>query len=248
MNNCLKIKDNIIHNQANEYKVGQGNPQKNKKNVSMKALKQEEPKIPWEDSNSNWLSKKSHPERSDEKDSVNCLTQKSVGLKKELSEYTCSDIPQLLSGDDLFSALKPSQSFSNSNLGHLRHSLDSDRLPVLKTLWSSSYSESFPAIPNTTTCSFHPSTLPDISFEAYSKTSTSSKGNSEISSDSTPSNLNSTPTFSRYSWGCNRDRVAPTASDIKGHVIRVICDIKGWGWSGLMGNAGWWPWSWTSIV
>ena len=26
---------------------------------------------------------------------MNCLTQKSVGLKKELSEYTCSDIPQL---------------------------------------------------------------------------------------------------------------------------------------------------------
>ena len=51
MNNCLKIKDNIIHNQANKYKVGEGNPQKNKKNVSMKALKQEEPKIPQEDSN-----------------------------------------------------------------------------------------------------------------------------------------------------------------------------------------------------
>ena len=26
---------------------------------------------------------------------MNCLTQKSVGLKKELSKYTCSDIPQL---------------------------------------------------------------------------------------------------------------------------------------------------------
>ena len=43
MNNCLRIKDKIVHNQANEYKVGEGNPQKNKKNVSMKALKQEEP-------------------------------------------------------------------------------------------------------------------------------------------------------------------------------------------------------------
>ena len=51
VNNCLKIKDKIIHNQANEYKVGEGNPQKNKKNISMKALKQEEPKIPQEDSN-----------------------------------------------------------------------------------------------------------------------------------------------------------------------------------------------------
>ena len=46
MNNCLKIKDDIICNQANKYKVGEGNPQKNKKNVSMKALKQEELKIP----------------------------------------------------------------------------------------------------------------------------------------------------------------------------------------------------------
>ena len=46
MNNCLRIKDKIIHNQANKYKVGEGNPQKNKKNVSMKALKHEEPKVP----------------------------------------------------------------------------------------------------------------------------------------------------------------------------------------------------------
>ena len=59
----------------------------------MKALKQEEPKIPHKDSR--WLSKKSHPRRSDKKDSVNCLTQESVGLKKSLNEYTHSDIPQL---------------------------------------------------------------------------------------------------------------------------------------------------------
>ena len=50
INDCLKVKDKIIHNQANKYKVGEGNPQKNKKNVSMKALKQEEPKIPHKDS------------------------------------------------------------------------------------------------------------------------------------------------------------------------------------------------------
>ena len=50
MNNCLRVKNKIVHNQANKYKVGEGNPQKNKKNVSMKALKQEEPKIPHEDS------------------------------------------------------------------------------------------------------------------------------------------------------------------------------------------------------
>ena len=50
INNCLRLKDKIIHNQANEYKVREGNPQKNKKNVSMKALKQEEPKVPHKDS------------------------------------------------------------------------------------------------------------------------------------------------------------------------------------------------------
>ena len=50
VNDWLRIEDKIICNQANEYKVGKGNPQKNKKNISMKALKQEEPKIPCEDS------------------------------------------------------------------------------------------------------------------------------------------------------------------------------------------------------
>ena len=33
------------------YFITTGNPQKNKKNIAMKALKQEEPKIPQEDSN-----------------------------------------------------------------------------------------------------------------------------------------------------------------------------------------------------
>ena len=50
MNNCLRLKDKIVCNQANKYKVGEGNPQKNKKNISMKALKQEEPTIPHKDS------------------------------------------------------------------------------------------------------------------------------------------------------------------------------------------------------
>ena len=50
VNNCLRLKDKIFHNQANEYKVGEGNPQKSKKNVSMKALKQEKPKIPHKES------------------------------------------------------------------------------------------------------------------------------------------------------------------------------------------------------
>ena len=93
INNCLRIKEKIVHNQANKYKVGEGNPQKTKKKVSMKALKQEEPKIPHKDSE--WLSKKSHPRRSDKRDSANCLTQETVGLKKSLNKYTWSDIPQL---------------------------------------------------------------------------------------------------------------------------------------------------------
>ena len=109
--------------------------------------------------------------------------------------------------------------FPTPTLGHLRHSLDSNCLSVPETLQSSSYSESLLAIPNTTTCSFYPSTSPDISSEACSKTSTST--------NSAPSNPNSTPMSSRYSWGCNGDRAAPMASDIKGHVIRVMCNIKG---------------------
>ena len=87
------MKDKIVRNQANEYKVGEGNPQKIKKSVSMKVLKQEEPTIPHKDSE--WLSKESDPIGNDKKDSANCQTQKSVGLKKNLNEYTCSDIPQL---------------------------------------------------------------------------------------------------------------------------------------------------------
>ena len=50
VNNCLRLKDTIVCNQANEYKVGEGNLQKNKKSVSMKALKQEESTSPHRDS------------------------------------------------------------------------------------------------------------------------------------------------------------------------------------------------------
>ena len=50
INNGLRMKDKIICNQANKYKVGEGNPQKIKKSVSMKVLKQEEPTIPHKDS------------------------------------------------------------------------------------------------------------------------------------------------------------------------------------------------------
>ena len=53
VNNCLRLKDKIVCNQAIEYKVGEGNPQKNTKSTksfSMKALKQEEQTIPHGDS------------------------------------------------------------------------------------------------------------------------------------------------------------------------------------------------------
>ena len=93
MNHCLRLKDKIISNQANEYKVGEGKPQKNMKSVSMKALKQEEQTIPHGDSE--WLSKKSDPRRNDKKDSANCRTQQPMGLMKNLNEYKHSDIPQL---------------------------------------------------------------------------------------------------------------------------------------------------------
>ena len=49
LNNCLRIKDKIVYNQANKYKVGEGNSQKNEKNISMKASKHEEPKSPCEE-------------------------------------------------------------------------------------------------------------------------------------------------------------------------------------------------------
>ena len=52
-----------------------------------------------------------------------------------------------VSGDDLFSALKTSPSFSNSDLGHLRHPLDSDHFQVPETLRSTSYSKPFQQSP-----------------------------------------------------------------------------------------------------
>ena len=84
--------------------------------------------------------------------------------------FLLSTVRALLSGDDLFSVPKASQSFSNSNLRHLWHSSDSNCLPVPEMLQSSSYSEPLPAVPNTTTCSFHPSTSPDISSKGCSET------------------------------------------------------------------------------
>ena len=142
-----------------------------------------------------------------------------------------------MSGDNLFSAPKASWSFSNSDLGHLWHSLDSDHLPVPETLQTTSYPKPLLAVPNTIICSFHPNTSPDTPSEGCSETSASSEGNLETSSNSAPSNMNSAPMFSRYSQSCSGDGVAPVASNIKGCVVKVICDIKGQGWSGLIGNA-----------
>ena len=48
INNCLKMKDKIVCNQANKY--NEGNPLKKKKNISIKALKPEEPKTLQKDS------------------------------------------------------------------------------------------------------------------------------------------------------------------------------------------------------
>ena len=133
----------------------------------------------------------------------------------------------VMSGDNLFSALKLSQSSANSNLGHLQHSSDSDHLQVPETLQSTSYSKPLPAVPNTTTCSFHSNLLPDTPSKGCSETSASSKSNPETSSDSAPSDPNSAPTFLRDSLSHNRVRATPMASDIKGQVIKAIRDVKG---------------------
>ena len=146
-----------------------------------------------------------------------------------------------LSGDNLFSTPKTSQSPSNSDLGYLWHSLDSNRLRVPETLQSTSYSKPLPAVPNTTAHSFHSDPSPDIPSDGCSETSASSKGNPETSSDSAPSYPKSGPTFFKNSLSRSGDRVAPMASDIKGRVVKVIHDVKGRWWSGSMGNAGRWP-------
>ena len=146
-----------------------------------------------------------------------------------------------LSGDDLFSTPKLSWSFANSDLRHLQHSSDSGHLPVPKTLQSTSYSKPLPAVPNATARSFHSNPLPDTPSEGCPETSTSSKGNPETSLDSAPSDPNSALTFFRDSPSCNEDRATPMASNIKGRVIKVICNMKGQWWSGLMGNARRWP-------
>ena len=65
------------------------------------------------------------------------------------------DLIDCLSGDDLFSTLKLSQSSANSDFRHFWHFLDSDCLPVLETLQRTSYSKPLPAVPNATARSSH---------------------------------------------------------------------------------------------
>ena len=71
-----------------------------------------------------------------------------------------------------------------------------------------------------------PNYMPDTPSKGRSETSASSKGNLETSLGSTPSNLNSAPTFFGDSLSHSGDRATP-ASNIKGQVIKVIHDIKG---------------------
>ena len=132
-----------------------------------------------------------------------------------------------MSGYNLFSTPKASWSFSNSDLRHLWHSLDSNCLPVPEMLHSTSYSKPPPAVPNTTAHPFHSDPSPNTPSEGCSETSTSSKGNSETSLNSAPSDPNSALRFFRDSLSHSRDRATPVASNIKGHIIKVICDIKG---------------------
>ena len=132
-----------------------------------------------------------------------------------------------MSGDDLFSTLKTSQSPSNSDLRYLWHSSDSDHLQVLETLQSTSYSDPHPAVPNAPARSSHSDPSTDIPSNGRSETSASSEGNPETSSESALSNLKSAPMFLGNSPSRSRDRAAPAASDIKGRVVKVICDVKG---------------------
>ena len=97
----------------------------------------------------------------------------------------------LVSGNDLFFTPKTFRSLSNSDLGHLQHSLDSNRLRVPKTLRSTSYFKPLPAVPNATACSFYSNPSSDTPSNGYSETSASSKGNLETSLDSAPSDLDS---------------------------------------------------------
>ena len=106
--------------------------------------------------------------------------------------------------------------------------LTSDTFSILWTLTASQFQRCFGVLPilspfqQSTTHSFHSDPLPN----------TPSEGNLETSSDSTPSDPNSALMFFGDSPSHSRDRVTPAASDIKGQ-----------GWSGLVGNAGQWPWS-----
>ena len=73
----------------------------------------------------------------------------------------------------------------------------------------------------------HSNPSSDTPSEDYSETSTSSEGSLETSSYSVPSDPNSAPAFLGDSPSGSGDKAAPAASDIKGRVVKVICNIKG---------------------
>ena len=96
---CLKIKDKVILNQADEYKIREGNSQKNNSVNALKTKKSD--KNP---GNSHWLSPELSPHSDSnnrEKKIENNINSENhpphieLGLKKPMSEYTLKDIPQL---------------------------------------------------------------------------------------------------------------------------------------------------------
>ena len=83
------------------------------------------------------------------------------------------------------------------------------------------------AVSNTTMHSFHSNPLSNTPSEGCSETSTSSKSSLETSSDSALSDPNSALMFFGDSPSRSGDRAAPMASNIKGHIVKVIHNIKG---------------------
>ena len=97
---CLKIKDRIIRNQAGDFKPSGSNSWSH---TSVEALKPDKPLASQKDSH--WLSSKPYPNSQGKGDepilkieNLNTAerpSQESLGLKKPASEYTLEDIPQL---------------------------------------------------------------------------------------------------------------------------------------------------------
>ena len=97
----IKIKDNIILKQVDEYKIREGTSQKD---TSVKALKTE--RLGETPGDSHWLSPELSPTSNGKEgesrvkienktNSENHPSHIELGLKKPTSEYTLKDIPQL---------------------------------------------------------------------------------------------------------------------------------------------------------